>query len=386
MKPVFLKPGREKSVLQRHPWIFSGAVHSMPRFEDGEILAVHSHDRKHLGFAYFNRQSNIIGRMVSFGEGDPQQAIRRALEEAISLRREWFGAETNAYRLVNGEGDGLPGLVVDHYNGTLVVQFTTLGMDRLRPWIVEQLIELCQPRSIFEKSRLPSRQEEGLSDAVGLLWGKEVESVEIVENGHRFLAAIATGQKTGFFLDMREMRALVGQYAKGKRVLNCFSYSGGFSIYAAKGGAIGVKNVDSSQEAMELAALNRELNGIAVQQEDVVADVFMYLQDHPIQENLVILDPPALAKKRGELQGAYRGYLHLNRLALQKMPPRSYLLTCSCSYHMDPETFQKVVFKAALAAQRKVRIISKHRLAADHPINLFHPEGDYLKSLFLQVE
>lgn len=387
MKAVILRAGREKSLLQRHPWIFSGAIAYLPPFENGDFLPVVSSEKKFLGYAYFNKKSNIIGRIVSFDKTEPLTAIRRNMEKAIELRNGWFaGSDTNAYRLINGEGDGIPGLVVDHYNGTLVLQLTTLGTDRLRSWIVEQLIELCQPRTIFEKSRLPARQEEGLNDQVGLLWGEEAQNVEIRENGHRFFAAILEGQKTGFFLDTREMRLLVQQFAKDKRVLNCFSYSGGFSVYAAKGGARSIKNVDCSKQAMEFAKQNMELNGIKTEQEYIVDDVFMYLQNHAIEENLVILDPPALAKKRGDLKGAYRGYLHLNRLALEKMPPKSYLLTCSCSYHMDEETFQKIIFKAAQASKRSVRILSRHRLGTDHPINLFHPEGDYLKSLFLQVD
>lgn len=384
---VILKAGREKSALQRHPWIFSGAIAFLPKFENGDFLPVLSSGKKHLGYAYFNRNSNIIGRIVSFDETAPLAAIRKNMERAVELRRSWFASsDTNGYRLINGEGDGIPGLIVDNYDGFLVLQLTTLGADRLRGWIVEQLLELCQPKSIFEKSRLPARHEEGLEDRVGLLWGQEVESVEIRENGHLFMAAIAEGQKTGFFLDTREMRSLVQQYAQGKRVLNCFSYSGGFSVYAAKGGAKAVRNVDCSAQAMEFAKQNMALNGIGIEQDYVVDDVFMYLQNHAVEEDLVILDPPALAKKRGDLAGAYRGYLHINRLALQKMPPRSYLLTCSCSYHMDETTFQKIIFKAAQAAQRSVRILSRHRLAADHPVNLYHPEGDYLKSFFLQVD
>ncbi len=386
MKAAILKAGREKSVLQRHPWIFSGAIDKLPKFENGDFLPLQTQDRKHLGFAYFNRNSNIIGRIVSFDQTEPLEAIRKNLREAIELRKGWFSSSaTNAYRLVNGEGDGIPGLIVDKYDKTYVLQLTTMGMDRLRSWIVEQIVELCRPKTIFEKSRLPARLEEGLADQVGLLWGEEVENVEIQENGHRFMAGIVEGQKTGFFLDTREMRALVQQFAKGRRVLNCFSYSGGFSVYAAKGGAAAIRNVDCSERAMELARQNMALNEIEIEQNFVVDDVFTYLQDHAIDENLVILDPPALAKKRGDLKGAYRGYLHINRLAMQKMPPNSYLLTCSCSYHMDETTFQKIIFKAAQAAGRSVRILSRHRLAVDHPINLFHPEGDYLKSLFLQL-
>lgn len=384
---VILKPGREKSILQRHPWIFSGAINYLPKFENGNILPVQSSDGKPLGYGYFNKNSNIIGRMVSFDETEPLVAIRKNLAAAIELRRSWFSPEeTNAYRLVNGEGDGIPGLIVDNYDGTLVVQLTTMGTDRLRSWLVDQLVELCAPKTIYEKSRLPARQEEGLADVTGLLWGKEVEKVEIKESGHRFMAAIVEGQKTGFFLDTRDMRLLVQQFAKGRKVLNCFSYSGGFSVYAAKGGALSIKNVDCSKQAMELARENMALNGINTPQEYVVDDVFMYLQDHGIEEDLVILDPPALAKKRGDLKGAYRGYSHINRLAIQKMPPDSLLLTCSCSYHMDEATFQKIIFKAAQAAKRSVRILSKHRLAVDHPVNLFHPEGDYLKSFLLHIE
>ncbi len=383
---VVLKSGREKAVLQRHHWIFSGAIASLPSFEDGDILPVYSHSEKLLGFGYFNRKSQIIGRMISFGEEDPFLALQRNIDEAIALRQSLFNEEiTNAYRLINGEGDGIPGLIVDKYADVLVMQISALGMDCLREKVIEMLVKTLKPRALYEKSRLPSRKEEGLKEVEGLVWGEDLSEITIKENGHSFLVSVLEGQKTGFFLDHRNMRKQVQEMAHGKKVLNCFSYTGGFSIYAAKGGAKSVTNVDSSEQALEIARKNTELNHID-KQKFVCQDAFRFLEEDSLEYDLVILDPPAFAKKKKHINQAAKGYHQLNRIAMQKMPRRSLLLTCSCSYFVDTKLFQQIVFQAALEAKREVVIIGRHQLAQDHPINLFHPEGDYLKSLLLYVK
>lgn len=388
MRKAILKPGKEKALRNHHHWIFSGAIQELPSFEDGDCLRVHASNGEFLGIAYFNKQAKIIGRMIAFEEILPLEAVKKNLERALVLRSFLFpGQETNSYRLVNGEGDLLPGLIVDRYGDYLVVQVSTLGMEKFLPSIVEWLKQKLAPRGIYEKSSLPSRKEEGLREKEGSLAGEIPDEIEILENGLRFNISIKEGQKTGFFLDHREMRQMVRTLSEGKRVLNCFSYTGGFSVYAAKGGAIHVDSVDISKNAMELAAKNIRLNGSSEKAFGFYpADVFQFLRENELNYDLVILDPPAFAKKQKDIVPACRGYKDINRVAMQKMPAGSLLLTSSCSYHVDEELFQKVIFQAAVEARRVVKILSRHRLAADHPINICHPETDYLKSLLLYVD
>lgn len=277
--------------------------------------------------------------------------------------------------------------MVDRYDQVAVIQISTLGMEQLRPFIVEQLQRLLKPRTIYEKSMMTSRREEGLSDVQGLVAGEAVQEVEIRENGLRFVVSIVEGQKTGFFLDHREMRQLIRELAKGKRLLNCFAYTGGFTVYAAAGGALSVDSVDLSAQAIAYARRNDAFNGFATAAERFhVADVFDFLRERPLDYDLVILDPPAFAKRQRDVVAACRGYKEINRSAMQKMPKGSLLLTSSCSYHVDAGLFQKVLFQASVEAGRTARIIGSHRLASDHPINLSHPEGDYLKSFLLYLE
>lgn len=385
-KAIILKAGKEKPLKARHPWVFSGAVAVYPEFEEGDLLPVHSHSGEMLGFGYFTRGKSLAGRMVSFNETPPLEAIRKSILNAIRLRKVLFPTDcTDSYRLINGEGDSLPGLIVDRYARAIVIQITTRGMDRLRSFIVETLIELVNPALIYEKSSIPSRKEEGLQPVEGLLYGTLSDPITIKENNHLFLIDITSGQKTGFFLDHREMRQQVGQLAKGKKVLNCFSYTGGFSVYSAAAGAQETVSVDISEEAIALAKKNMALNGYQGGK-FVVADVFKFLREDALDFDLVILDPPAFAKRKKDIINACRGYKDINRVAMQKMKPGSFLLTSSCSYYVDEALFQKVIFQAAVEAGRNVRILGRHRLAADHPIHICHPEGDYLKSLLLYIE
>lgn len=385
---VILKPGREKALRQHHHWIFSGAIHSLPPFEDGDFLPVYSADGQLMGSGYFNHHSGITGRMVAFDQTPPLESLKQRLEAALKLRQEWFDLQqTNAYRLVNGEGDGIPGLILDVYNQVIVLQSSTKGIDRLKPWLVDWLNQHLKPRTIYEKSLLPSRREEGLHDTQGYLSGEELQEISFKENGLLFTASLEKSQKTGFFLDHREMRQWVRHLAKGKRVLNAFSYTGGFSVYALAGGAERVDSLDISAEAIEAAKRHVALNGGDPEKQGFFCeDVFAFLRQRELPYDLVVLDPPAFAKRQKDVIPACRGYKDINRLAMQKMPPRSLLLTCSCSHFVDEELFQKVLFQAALDARRQVRMIGRHRLAPDHPINLFHPESNYLKSFLLFLE
>jgi 23S rRNA (cytosine1962-C5)-methyltransferase len=385
---VILKPGKDKAVRNRHHWIFSGAVQTLPDFENGSLLAVRSANGDILGHAYFNRATSIIGRMVSFGKTAPEDAIRQSVERALSLRRRFFDpAVTNAYRLINAEGDLLPGLIADIYGDVLVLQVATLGMDKLKPLVLDLLVTALKPRSVYEKSDLPARREEGLPDFEGTVHGEPVDRVRILEEGLPFLVDIVRSQKTGFYLDQREMRRLARDLGRGRRVLNAFSYTGAFSVYALKGGAVRADSVDASESAIALAQENFELNGLPSDAGVFfTADVFQFLRDPELDYDFIILDPPAFAKRKTDVVQACRGYKDINRLAIQKVRPQGLVMTCSCSHFVDEKLFQQVVFQAAGEAGRRVRIIQRHRQALDHPINIFHPETEYLKGFLLYVD
>lgn len=384
-KQVFLKPGKEKSLLRRHPWIFSGAIEKIPSFEAGEILSVHSFTGQFLAQAYFHPTNSLSGRVLSFDQTPVLDVIKKKLEDALLLRSTLnLGS---SYRLVHAEGDGIPGLVVDKYEDVLVIQVNTCGMERLKTSIIELLVTLFHPRSIYEKSISNARRQEGLTDFQGCVYGESVEEVEIVENGIQFIVPIREGQKTGFFFDQRNMRALIGQHAASKRVLNCFSYTGGFSLAALQGGATAVTSVDVCGKASALARRNTEKNHYPASIHQIIQqDAFSFLAQNPLDYEIIILDPPAFAKKRSDVDAASQGYKALNRLALEKIPSKSLLLTCSCSYHIDHALFQMLLFQASQEAGREVQILGRHLHASDHPISLAHPEGDYLKSLLLYVK
>lgn len=388
MTSVILKPGKDKPIRNHHHWIFSGAISRMPKFEDGDILAVETANNEFLGYAYFNSLTSISGRILSFDKTSAEETLIKNIDKAIEFRKKIFDHKiTNAYRLVNSEGDKIPGLVIDIYDDVVVLQIATLGIERLKTLIIDHLKKTLKPKTIYEKSNLPSRGEEGLQNQEGLLFGKDVDKVEVIENKIKFIVSIKSGQKTGFFLDQREMRNWVKELSEGKKVLNCFGYTGGFSLYAMKGGATQVDTVDISKEAIGLAEKNTSLNKIDEKKHGFIAeDVFQFLREEPLDYDLIILDPPAFTKRKTDIIQACRGYKDINRLAMKKIPSGSLLLTSSCSYHVDERLFQTVIFQAAQEAGRNVRIIGRHRLASDHPINIFHPEGEYLKSLLLFIE
>lgn len=384
---LILLPGREKPLLQRHHWIFSGAVKYFPEVENGSLVAVKDYRGNHLGYAYVNRSCSIIGRMISFGSEKPEKALEASLERAIKLREIFFRGETNAYRLINGEGDNLPGLILDRYNDILVIQITTLGMEKLKPWLLERLISRLKPRSILERSLGPSRQEEGLDDHEAWIYGEASFTTEIKENQAHFIIDFTHAQKTGFYLDQREMRKLVRHIAKGRKVLDCFAYTGAFSINALLGGARRAELVESSTNSLRVAQKNFEANGF---EPDAYAlhndDVFTFLRQSKIDADFIILDPPAFAKKKADVIAACRGYKDINRLALHHLSPGGLLLSFSCSHYVDDNLFQKVLFEAALEAGRQVRLLQRMRHSFDHPINIFHPESHYLKGFLLYVD
>lgn len=388
LNAVVLKKGKEVIFKNKHLWIFSGAIASYPDlFENGSIQTVVSSNHEVLGHAYFNRDMSLAGRIVSFGDKDPYDSIKKNIANAMSLRKSFIDEKhTNAYRLINGEGDFLPGLVVDRYADYLVLQSYTLGMDGLKDFIVDSLMEIDQFKAVYEKSSSPSRREEKLKESVTVLKGKDIEDLPILENGLQFNVNWRRGQKTGFFLDQREMREKVRALSQGRTMLNCFSYTGGFSIYALSGGAKKVDSIDISHDAVEKVKNHLEINQFnSTKNLCLKEDVFDFLTNKPLPYDFVILDPPAFAKKKRDILQAKNGYRALNFLALSKMPSQSLLLTCSCSYYIHEKDFQELLFQAAREANREVKIISKHIQALDHPVSLFHPESDYLKSFLLYI-
>lgn len=386
-KYLKLDRGKDFPIRNRHHWIFSGAVASGKSETPGEIVPVYSSSEELLGHAYVNSKSNIVGRMVSFGKDEPYSVIRENILSAINYRKQLFNEQTNTYRIINGEGDSLPGLVVDRYDNVLVVQVSTLGMELLKTYVIDILQSELNPVCIYEKSAMPSRRNEGLTDQVGVLAGELLSEVVVLENGVKFGVDIVKGQKTGLFLDQREMRSLIGSLSKGKSLLNCFAYTGGFSLYAAKNGATKVTSIDIAKDAVKAIEHNYNLNNLDKSKAEFIADdVFKYLRNNKLDFDIIILDPPAFAKKREDVPSATSGYREINRQVFKKAPKGSLLLTCSCSYHVDSELFQKIIMQAAQLSGRRVRIVGKHRLAADHVFNIYHPDADYLKSLLIYID
>lgn len=384
---VSLKKGKERPILQRHHWIYSGAIAKVAEHQAGDLLDVFNASGQKLGLAFMNPGHSIAAHMIAFGEMSVEEALRQQLTRAKHLRTTWFNpSHTNAYRLVNAEGDGIPGLIVDSYAGVLVLQISHPGLERLRTLIVSLLIELFSPRAIYEKSTSFLRKKEGLQEVRSHLYGETLSEVAILENGLAFSVDLAHGQKTGFFLDQREMRALLRSFATGKRALNCFAYSGGFSIAALAGGAMHVDSVEISKKCEALLATNLQLNNLdASRHRFIAADVFDFLQTCSFDYDLVVLDPPAFVKKRDDVDAAFRAYKEMNRHVIKNVRSGTLLLTCSCSYHIEEELFQNILFRASIEANRSVQIVGRHRQAIDHPVSIFHPESNYLKSFLLFV-
>ena len=387
MLRVYLKQGRERPVLQGHPWVFSGAVEKVDGAEN-EIAVADIFDSKKTWLArgFYNPKSQIRVRVLTWRQEEiDRDFFARRLSRALALRQRSLFATTTAYRVVNGEGDFLPGLIVDHYGGFLVCQFFTAGVAQFKHDIVETLRALLPGSGIFERSEGRVSGEEGLEPAVGVLSGDAPpEAIEIEENGYRFLVDIRRGQKTGFFLDQRDNRALLTTLARDRTVLNCFSFTGAFSVYAFGGGAKEVVTMDSSMPALQLAEKNLELNGFAGAPGEILkGDAFAYLKEIDRKFDVIVLDPPSLAHKRSDMDAATGGYKFLNLHALRRLNPGGALLTFSCSQHLSVDLFQKVVFGAAVDAGRKVAVVKRLSHPVDHPVSLHHPEGEYLKGFAL---
>jgi len=394
MSSVKLKKGRDKSFNRKHPWIFSGAIDSIKDINtNGETVEIFSGDGKFLGYGSYSLHSQISVRVLSFNPEDQidKDFIQKKIETAAQFRTQIINLETtNAYRVINAESDSLPGLVVDKYGDFLVCQFLSAGAEFWKEETIEILLNIFNPTGIFERSDVEVREKEGLRQFKGILYGKDPEElIEIIENGNKFFVDINLGHKTGFYLDQRDNRKLLETFSSESEILNCFSYTGGFSVYAIKAGASKVVNLDSSLEALSLAETNLTLNGIASSKyENVQDDVFKYLRklrDTNKQFDVIILDPPKFAESVSQIEKASRGYKDINLLALKLLKKNGVLFTFSCSGHIVPELFNKIIADAATDAGREVHILKYLTQSPDHAMLTSFPEGLYLKGLVCKV-
>ena len=394
---IYLRRGKEESLMRRHPWIFSGAIEriksSEEEIKEGEIVDVFTKQGEFIARGHYQIGSIAVRVLTFEQENINQQWWDKKIAVAYDVRRTLNltdNEQTTCYRLIHGEGDSLPGLVVDIYDKTAVVQCHSVGMYLSRMAIAEALRNTYGDKltAIYDKSSQTVPFKAGLNAVDGYIWGhSEQKSHVVLENGQKFLVNWEEGQKTGFFLDQRYNRELVKHYSKGRTVLNTFCYTGGFSVYAAAGGAIEVCSVDASERAVKLADENMRLNfGDSIPHEAVAADAVEYIKQIGNKYDLIILDPPAFAKHHKVLGNAMQGYKRINARALSQIKSGGILFTFSCSQAVSKELFRTTVFSAAAIAGRKVRILHQLTQPADHPINIYHPEGEYLKGLVLYVE
>ena len=394
MPSVILRKSADKFIKRKHPWIFSGAIEKVEgNPANGKTVQIFTSDKKLMGLGGFSPSSQIRVRVWSF---NPEEKIDvdfiiKKIDQAKSLREKILNtAKTNAYRIINSESDGLPGLIVDRYGEYLVCQFLSSGVEFLKVTITDVLNDIFKPKGIYERSDVDVREKEGLKPTKGLLRGKEPEElVEILENGFKFLVDIKEGHKTSFYLDQRDNRKLISEFAIEKMVLNCFSYTGGFSVYALASGSKSVTQIETSASALDLSIKNIELNKLDTNHvENINGDVFEVLRkfrDERKTFDVIILDPPKFAESVSQIQKASRGYKDINLLAIKLLNPGGILFTFSCSGHISGELFQKIVSDAALDSGRDVKFMKQLTQSTDHPVSTNFPEGLYLKGLVCSV-
>jgi 23S rRNA (cytosine1962-C5)-methyltransferase len=391
---IILRPGREQSVLRRHPWVFSGAVNMVEGEPvDGHTFDVYDSKTNWLARGSYSSKSQITVRLLTYDQDEviDESFWDRKIRDAISFRKDLTEIQNNdAYRLIHAESDGLPGIVVDRYGEYLVCQFSSAGAEFWKKVIISKLMEIWPCKGIFERSDSDSRLKEGYPARVITLAGSPPPSlIQIRENSLQFMVDVHKGHKTGFYLDQSVNREKIMAYCKDRYVLNAFSYSGGFGIAAAKAGATLVTNVDSSEEAIQLAKDNFLINNINDGTEYVCEDVFNYLRtcrDSRKQFDVIILDPPKFVASVSQLSGGARGYKDINLLAFKLLKPGGILATFSCSGYVKPDLFQKIVSDAAIDAGRRARILDYLFQSPDHPVSLSFPEGLYLKGLICKVD
>ena len=387
-----LKKGKEKSIERKHPWIFSGAIGQIKgQPEEGDTVRLENHEGRFIAMGHYQKSSLAL-RILSFEEVAIDAAFWHHKLSAAIHTRQICGlsqrADTNVYRLVHGEGDGLPGLILDYYNGLVVMQCHSVGMYNARQIIADALVKILGDKvhSIYDKSEGTIPFKADTSAENGFLYG-QTDNSEVIEYGHRFLIEPVDGQKTGFFIDQRENRKLLQQYVKEKKVLNTFCYSGGFSVFALEAGAVHVTSVDSSAKAIALVDKNIELNfGKTDKHLSVGNDVGAFLTNDTEKYDVIILDPPAYAKHNNALDNALKGYARLNKKGFEALNKGGILFTFSCSQVVTKDDFRRAVFTAAAQSGKTVKILHQLHQPEDHPISIYHPEGEYLKGLVLYVE
>ncbi len=380
-----LAKGKEKAIKRKHPWVFSGAFKNIPdHIEDGAMVEVQDFRGTFLGLGLF-RRSSITVCLLSFEPVESiEDLIRERIAEAISYRKSLSildDKDINCCRLVFAEGDGLSGLIIDKYADTAVIQIHHPGWKNYLQLLADILIESKLVQHVYSK---PADKIEISEEHTGTLAGKPTAQL-VLENGHRFMVDWAEGQKTGFFLDQRENRRKLALYTKDKSVLNTFSYTGGFSIYALAAGAKKAISVDSSQSAIDLANKNAEINGLGKNHEGISSDVFEYLKTSDENFDVIILDPPAFSKNRRSIHNAVQAYKRLNLAGIKKVNNGGFIFTFSCSQHIDFKLFEDTIRAAAIESGKRVRIVERLNQPADHPVNIYHPEGEYLKGFILQI-
>ena len=388
-RKIVIKKNREKSILNRHPWIFSGAVMQIPDYDNGEIVEVVSSGNDTLGYGFFSPGSQILCRMFEFSgivnNNFDNSYFDQKIKNAVLLRGRLIGKDTDCCRLINAEGDFFPGLTADLYGDVVVLQILIKGTELLLECIADSLVD-CGFKNICIKN--PGVNEvEKVDLPFGFIRGGSGSSVEVRENGLKFIVDPEHGQKTGFFLDQRENRELLGSLSKGRVVLNAFSYTGGFSVYALAGGAGLVHSVDISGEAVDMTTENIRINGDKGNHKEIRADCFEYLRT--MEDgfyDIIILDPPAFVKSSHGVEKGARGYKDINLSAMKKIKKDSLLFTFSCSHHVTADLFRKIVFGAAADSGRNVRVLAQLSQGKDHPFSIYHPEGEYLKGLMLHLE
>lgn len=386
---IHLRKGKEFSILRNHPWIFSGAIYKEEgELKDGCWVKVYDSKGQILGFGHYQKGS-ITVRIIAFGSNQPDHTFwSNKLKKAI-LQRKSIGlgtSKTNAFRLIHGEGDGLSGLIIDLYNGVAVIQAHSFGMHDDRMQIATALKEAMgnELSAVYYKSKSTLKNADDLQD--GYLIGKAETPHVILENDRKFLVDWQTGQKTGFFLDQRDNRNLLGHYSKGRAVLNTFCYTGGFSVYALQSGATLVHSVDASAKAIELTRKNIELNGFDAEQHACTeSDTIEFLSNNGINYDVIVLDPPAFAKHRSSKHQAIKGYQRLNAEAMKAIKPGGIIFTFSCSQVIDRQLFYGTIVSAAIQSGRDIKVLHHLSQPADHPVSIYHPEGEYLKGLVLYV-
>lgn len=389
---IYLKKGKERSLQQRHPWVFSGAIAKEPSsLNNGDVVQVHSEKGEYLATGHFQR-GTISVRCLDFDENVlDDKFFRQKIRKCLVLRTQlsFPNKETNSFRLIHGEGDGMPGLIADVYGNTIVLQSYTLGMQAIKSFLAQLILEeMPYVDAVYDKSG-ETMAKHGHEKSENIFLAKRENYIPhelVVEHGIKLSVDFIHGQKTGFFLDQRDNRQLLKQYSNGKTVLNTFAYTGGFSLASLQGGATEVHSVDSSARAIEGLEFNVKANSFEGEHQSCTSDVMTYLRQLEMQYDIIILDPPAFAKHLNQVSNAMIGYRNLNTEGLKHVKPGGLLFTFSCSQAVDKELFRKIIFQSAIQAQREVKIIHQLTQPADHPVSIYHPEAEYLKGLVLFVE